>query len=72
MSEAVTLQDVYSEIQFIKENMVSKQEFDSVLETFEILHNPETLKRIEESEADIKAGRTKRVRGVKDLLVELK
>ena len=51
--------------------MISKQEFNSIIETMEILHNPETMKRIKESEDDIKAGKTKRVRSVKDLLTQV-
>ena len=71
MPETVTLQDVYRELREIKQRMVSKEEVAQLLETMEILHNPETMRQIRASEEDIRAGRTKLVRGVKDLLAEL-
>ena len=71
MPETVTLQDVYRELREIKQKMVSKEEVEQLLETMEILHNPETMRQIRASEEDIRAGRTKPVRGVKDLLAKL-
>lgn len=71
MTETVTLQKVFHELREIKEQMVSKEEIERLLETFEILHNPETMRQLKASEEDIKAGRTKRIRNVKDLLAEL-
>lgn len=37
--------------------MMSQEEFDSMMETIEILSDPETLKRIEESEKEIEQGK---------------
>ena len=71
MLETVTLKDVYRELREIKQRMVSKEEVQQLLETIEILHNPQTMRQIRASEEDIRAGRTKLVRGVKDLLAEL-
>ncbi len=71
MTEAVGINDVYRELVQIKQRMVSKEELVSLLETWEILHNPETTKQVRASEQDIRAGRTKRVRSVKDLLADL-
>ncbi len=68
MVEGVSLKNVYDELKFIREHMVSKEDFNSVIETFEILNNPETMKQIKASEKDIKSGRTKVVRSVKDIL----
>lgn len=70
MSEVIDAQIVYGELKFIRENMVSKEELNSMVETLEILHNSDTIKQIVESMKDIKAGRTKRVRSVKDLLAD--
>lgn len=71
MPQAITIQDVYDELKEIKQNMVSKQEVESLIETMEILHNPLTMAQVRASEADIKAGRTKPVKSMKDLLAEL-
>lgn len=71
MGEAAVIQEICEDIKFIRENMVSKKEFNTAIETIEVLHHPETMARIEKSEVDIKAGRTKRVRSVKDLLADL-
>ena len=35
------------------------------------MKNPATMKQVRQSEEDIKAGRTKKVTGVKDLLAEM-
>jgi len=71
MSEAVDINDVYRELLDIKHKMVSKDQLASLLETMEILHNHKTIRQVEASEQDIRSGRTKHVRGVKDLLAEL-
>ena len=71
MPQTVTIQDVYDELKEIKQNMVSKQEVESLIETMEILHNPKTMAQIRSSDADIKAGHTKPIKNMKDLLAEL-
>ena len=71
MTETVSIKDIYRELKEIKQKMVSKEELLSLLETLEILHNPKTMKQIKSSEEDIHAGRTKQVRGIRDLLPEL-
>ncbi len=70
MTRTITMQEVYEELKEIKQKMVSKEELEKFIETIEILHNPETMKQIKASEEDILAGRTKKIRSVKDLLVE--
>jgi hypothetical protein len=71
MSEAVDLQAVYRELLEIKERMVSKAELAGLLETMELIHNHKTMLQVQASEEDIRAGRTKPVRSVKDLLAEM-
>ncbi|MBI5065619.1 hypothetical protein HZA97_05265 [Candidatus Woesearchaeota archaeon] len=68
MSETISMQSVYEEIKFIKEHMVSRDDFNSLLETFEIFHNPQTVKQLIKSEKDIKTGKVKRARTVRDIL----
>ncbi len=71
MSEAVDIKDVYHELLEIKHKMVSKDEIVSLLETMEILHNPNTMRQVRASEQDIRAGRTKPIRSAKDILAEM-
>jgi len=71
MPELVTLKDVYALVKEIKQSIVSKEEVERLLETMELLHNPETMRQVRASEKDIRAGKTKPVRNVKDLLAEL-
>ena len=71
MPQTVTIQDVYNELKDIRQNMVSKQEVESLIETMEILHNPKIMSQVRASATDIKTGRTKPVHNMKDLLAEL-
>lgn len=68
MAESASLKSIYDELKFIRQNMVSREDFNGILETFEVLHNSETLKQIKSSEEDVKVGRTKRVKSVKDII----
>ena len=71
MPHTVTIQDVYNELKHIKQTMVSKQEVESLIQTMEILHAPKTMAQVRSSDVDIKSGRTKPVKSMKDLLAEL-
>jgi antitoxin YefM len=44
--------------------LVSQEDYDSLLETLELLSTPGVLKGIREARADIKAGRTKSLKEV--------
>ncbi len=69
MADLMNVQVIYKELKFIRENMVSREDFNSILESFEILHNENTVKQLKNSLKDIKEGKTKRVRSVKDIVV---
>lgn len=71
MPQAITIQDVYKELKEIKQNMVSKQEVENLIETMEILHNPNTMAQVRASDTDIKTGRTRPVKNMNDLIAEL-
>jgi PHD/YefM family antitoxin component YafN of YafNO toxin-antitoxin module len=71
MTETATIQDVYRELLEIKTHMVSKEELQQILDTTEILQNPKTMTQVRSSEQDIKSGRTKKVKTVKDLLADM-
>ena len=72
MTETATIQDVYRELLEIKTHMVSKEELKQILDTTEILQNPKTMAQVRSSEQDIKLGRTKKVKNVKDLLADMR
>lgn len=70
MANGASIQDIYREVLEIKQHMISKEELAGLLETLEILRNPETMRQIRESEENIREGKIKPVRGVKDILDE--
>ena len=49
--------------------LMSKEEYDALIDTIEILANPVTMASIKRAEKDIKAGR---VRPLEDVIAELK
>ena len=68
MTEAITIKDVYEEIQKLKSAMITKEEFSRLVDTIEIISNPETMDQIKDSEHDIKSGKVKKVSSVNDLI----
>ncbi len=49
-------------------NMVKlNEEFDSLIETIEIMNDKELMKGIQRSERDLKAGRVKELKNINDL-----
>ena len=71
MAESASMKKVYEELKKIEENMITKNEIEALIDTIEIIGNPETLKQIADSMMDIKNGRVKEVNSVKDILSEL-
>lgn len=71
MAEAISLEHVYEELKKIEKIMATKKDVDGLLETLEIMANPETMKQIRESEKDIKEGKVKEIRSVQDMLDEM-
>ncbi len=67
MAETITLGKVYEELKTIERNMVTKEEFERILETLEISSNKNTMDQIRQSEKDIKAGRIKEIRSVSEI-----
>ncbi|MCG3129445.1 MAG: hypothetical protein FLDDKLPJ_00172 [Phycisphaerae bacterium] len=51
--------------------MATKEELEALIDTVEILSNPQTMEQIRGSKEAIMAGRIKQVHSVKDLLAEL-
>ena len=67
MAESITINTVYEELKLIEQKMVTKEELDRLLETLEIISNPNTMEQIRESEEDIKLGRIKEIKSIKDI-----
>ncbi|GBE18247.1 hypothetical protein BMS3Abin16_00839 [archaeon BMS3Abin16] len=71
MTDSVTLEDVYRELKRLEEKMVTREDVEALVDSVEILSNPQTMKVLQKSDEDIKAGRVKDAASVKDLLDEL-
>lgn len=71
MSPGVTIDKVYQEIKKIRETMVRREDLEPLIDTIEILSNPETMEIIKRSESDISCGRVKEISSVDDLLNEM-
>ena len=67
MPEAITIERVYDELKLIERNMVTKEEMERIVDTIEILSNPDTMEQIIRGEEDIKNGRVKAVKSVRDI-----
>ncbi len=71
MRSEVTIQEVYSLLKKVEERMITREDIEAIIDTIEILGNPETMEALRKSDEDIKAGRVKVVGSVEDLLGEL-
>ncbi len=70
MEQTTILEMIKEEIKEIKEKMVTKEDFESIIETWEILHNEETMEQIRQSEKEIAEGKVRFIRNVKDIIKE--
>ncbi|MDP3563389.1 MAG: hypothetical protein Q8R70_02750 [Methanoregula sp.] len=70
MSSGVTIDQVYQEIKKIRADMVKREDLEALVDTVEILSNPEKVQAIKKSERDIKQGKVKAISSVDDLLNE--
>ncbi|QQG38833.1 MAG: hypothetical protein HYS32_04525 [Candidatus Woesearchaeota archaeon] len=71
MAQTISIEQVYEELKKIEERMITKKELESLIETIEILNNPDTTRQVVESEEDIKKGKVKLIKSAEDLLDEL-
>lgn len=60
MENTIKLEDVYRELKKIEQNMMTKTEMNSIIETIAILSNKDTMKQIIASEKNIKEGKIKK------------
>ena len=70
MSTDITLQEIYREIKQIRKDMIRREDLDGLVDTIELMSNPEKMERIRKSEEDIKRGNVKEISSVQDLLSE--
>jgi len=71
MSAGVTIEEVYLEIKKIQETMVRREDLKALIDSIEILSNPQTMAMIARSEADIACGRVKEITSLYDLMSEI-
>ncbi|MBE0521947.1 MAG: hypothetical protein IBX39_06740 [Candidatus Methanoperedenaceae archaeon] len=71
MAGLITIEDVYQELKTIEKNMVTREDLVALIDSVEILSNPETMAALKKSDLDIKEGRVKEVSSVEDMLSEL-
>nr|QNO52563.1 hypothetical protein BJKGENCM_00053 [Methanosarcinales archaeon ANME-1 ERB6] len=55
MPESVTIQDVYEALKRVEEKMVTREDFEALVDSVEILSNPKTMEALRKSDQDIKA-----------------
>ena len=58
---------IMDELKRIEENMVTKDDLRSLIETVEILSNPDTMQQIEESQEEIEKGELEAIDSADDL-----
>jgi len=63
----MNLAELYKKLRIIEQSMVTKKELDTALESVMVFSNEETMKQIEGSEEDIKAGRVRKINSVSEL-----
>ena len=67
MESTIKLEDLYKELKKIEQNMMTKTEMNSMIETIAILANKDTMRQIRTSEKNIKAGKIKKINSINDL-----
>ena len=56
MAQAISNKQIYEELKRIESKMATREEVESLLDTIKIITNPEMMRQIAESLADIKEG----------------
>ena len=67
MEKEINVESIYKKLKAMETSMVTKDELNSILETFMILSNDETMSQIEESEKNIRLGNVKKIDSVADI-----
>ena len=67
----ITLETVYNELKALRTRMGSKKDIRSLIETIDVLGNPETMRQLAQSADDVRNSHVKEVDSANDLLAEL-
>ncbi|MEK6926494.1 MAG: hypothetical protein AABW50_04415 [Nanoarchaeota archaeon] len=67
MEKTINIEELSRKLKIIEQSMVTKKELDSALKSIMIYSNEDTMRQIEESEKDIKSGKTKKINSIKDI-----
>ena len=67
MAQSIGLKELHDELKKIKSSMITKKEMNSFLETLSIVSNENTMRQIQNSEQDIKDGKTRDVNSSNDI-----
>lgn len=65
--ETTNISLIQEELRKIQENMVTKQELASAIETIAILSNKKTMSKIIKSEKDIQTGKVREIKSIYEL-----
>ncbi|MBU4070173.1 MAG: hypothetical protein KJ646_04285 [Nanoarchaeota archaeon] len=67
MEKTINLEILYNELKKIEKIMITRDEMNKFMETFEILSNPNTMRQIQDSEEDILIGNVKEINSIQEL-----
>ena len=67
MEQTANLNDLYRELKAIQKSMVTKEELERFIETFEIVSNKKTMKQVDSSEKDIREGKVKKINSIHEI-----
>ena len=68
MSSSASIQDVFDELKRIESKMITREEFEGMVDSLAVLSNDDTMKQIIDSVKDIENGKVKEVSSVKDII----
>jgi len=67
MEPQIILKNIYEELKKIEMSMITRDDMNRFVETFEILSNPETMAQINQSERDINSENVQEINSMNDL-----
>ncbi len=67
MEQLINLEILYNELKKLERIMITRDEMNRFMETFEILSNQNTMRQLNDSEKDIALGNVKEVNSVSEL-----
>ncbi|MBS3138009.1 hypothetical protein J4232_06265 [Candidatus Woesearchaeota archaeon] len=71
MQETTIINKIYNKLKNIEKNMITRKDMDKLVDTLEIMQNPDTMEQLKASNEDKKQGRIKVITSMKDLLRDI-